>query len=67
MLEYLTIENVLIVVAAVISLASAGAKILEAVTDVKPNDRFDQYASRIRRAIARVEAVLDKLALNPKR
>lgn len=66
-MEYLTIDNVALVAFAVISMASVAAKILDVATDIKPSDRFDKYASTIRRRIAQAENILDKLALNPKR
>lgn len=66
-MEYLTIENVAIVISAVISIASLLAKVLDSATDIKPSERFDGYASKIRRRVAQAENVLDKIALNPKR
>ena len=66
-MEYLTIENIALVAFGIISLASVAAKILDIATDIKPNERFDTYASKIRRRVAQAENILDKLALNPKR
>ena len=66
-MEYLTIENIALVLTSIIAIASLAAKLLDTVTDIKPNERFDTYASKIRRRVAQAENILDKLALNPKR
>ena len=65
-MEYLTVENAVAAAMIVVTLASCIRKVLELVTDVKPSDRLDKYASRLRRFVATAENVLDKLALNPK-
>ena len=66
MIEYLTVDNVALLAAIVVTLASALRKGLELATDIKPSDRLDGYASRLRRFVATIENVLDKLALNPR-
>jgi hypothetical protein len=65
-MEFLTIENIVTLVLAVIGAASGLVKILESVTKVHPNERLDSAATKGRKVIAKVENVLDKLALNPR-
>jgi hypothetical protein len=66
MSELLTVEFITTAVFAVIGIASALVKIIESITDVHPSDRLDRYAGKGRKAIAWIENILDKLALNPR-
>lgn len=63
MIEYLTIENVLIVIGA----ASTIIKGLELIVGVTPSKKDDEVVGKARKAVDVVLNVIDKLALNPKK
>ena len=66
-LSLLSLETIVQLILLVIACASILVRILEFVTGIHPSDRLDRYASRTKKFIAWVEAMLDRLALNPKR
>lgn len=65
MMEYLTLENIALAVTSLITLASVLIKVLDMITDVHPNERLDTHITKARRWTAKIQAVMDKLALTP--
>ena len=64
MTEYLTVDNFVLAVMLVVTLASAVAKGIDLFTDVHPDDDLDETASTIRKYVAKVRQILGKLGLN---
>ena len=63
-MEYLTVDNLVMAVMVVVTLASAVAKVIDLFTDVHPDDDLDDTASAIRKYVAKVRSVLGQLGLN---
>ena len=66
MTEYLTIENLLLLASAVISLSAVSAKILDTITDVHPSERLDSTASKLRKVAIVGRRLLGQLGVNSK-
>jgi len=65
MIEWLTnIDNLAVLAASIVAIASALVKILDAVSDVHPSETLDEYASTGRRWVQKAKKFLDKLGLN---
>lgn len=67
LLSLLSVDTLVQLVLIIVGLASILVRILEFATGIHPSDRLDRYASGTKKFIAWVEAMLDRLALNPKR
>lgn len=63
MIEYITWENILIVIGA----ASAIIKGLEMLVGITPSNKDDEVVGKARKAVDYALHVIDKLALNPKK
>jgi hypothetical protein len=61
------IEQILMYALAVVGGASLIVAGLEKIADVTPSTKDDLYVGKAKRAIGYVAAILDKLAVNPKR
>ena len=63
MIEYLTVENLSIAFTTLVLMLSAITTAIDNLTDIKPSDTLDYYASRGRKLVAMLEKYGSKLSL----
>lgn len=59
-------EQLFLLLTAIIGGASLIAKGIQVITGITPSTKDDEYANKLVKAIAWLQALLSKIALNPK-
>lgn len=61
------VQDVITWITAIVTAASFVVKAVEVVADITPTDKDDKYVSKGKKWIAKAMAILDKIAINPRR
>lgn len=61
----ITLDDVLIAIAAIVTAASAVVKAADVIANITPNTADDAFVGGMKRALGKIVKILDRLAINP--